>query len=159
MSSERDNVIQHLRLVIFFCILIEFFSTKSAKFEALLRKSQFDNFPPTIKFYNRTKKDVEVAVKRPTGIYKSILKWSQSTLLSHVMKRTLRTSHFELIPQVDNEWRGFWGKHLRSAEYKTLNYWQNVNHFPGDFHVGLKYLKNNTNSLDRKKRSSLATHM
>lgn len=41
------------------------------------------------------------------------------------MKRTLRSSHFELVDE-DAAWRGYWGKHLHSTQYKTLTYWQRV---------------------------------
>lgn len=53
------------------------------------------------------------------------------------MKKTLKTSHFELVSS-DDDWRGFWGKHLRTIEYKGLTYFQRVNHYPGDFHIGRK---------------------
>lgn len=128
MPSERDSVIKQLRLVFKIRSIITFcmFSTRNSKHEPLLRHSLFKNHPPYIIFYKREKKNVEVAVKKPPVNYRSCLKWCESTLLSHVMKRTLKTSHFELVPSESNVWRGFWGKHLRTAEYKTLTYWQKV---------------------------------
>lgn len=41
------------------------------------------------------------------------------------MKRTLRTSHYELVDE-EGDWRGYWGKHLHSTQYQTMNYWQKV---------------------------------
>lgn len=80
---------------------------------------------------------MDIAVKKPPVAYRSCFKWCESTLLSQIMKKTLKTSHFELVSS-DDDWRGFWGKHLRTIEYKSLTYFQRVNHYPGDFHIGRK---------------------
>ncbi|KAI6201291.1 Tubulin polyglutamylase TTLL4 [Aphelenchoides besseyi] len=116
--------------------IIRQLSTSSSKQEPLLRLSLFEGIPPFIIFYKRPKKS-DVLVKKPPNGYKNSFKWCQTTLLSHIMKRTLKTSHFELVPETSN-WLAYYGKHLHTSEYKLLNYWQRVNHFPADFHIGRK---------------------
>uniref|UniRef100_A0A1I7SQI1 Tubulin polyglutamylase TTLL4 n=1 Tax=Bursaphelenchus xylophilus TaxID=6326 RepID=A0A1I7SQI1_BURXY len=112
-------------------------SAASNKERPLVRHSIFPNMPPTIRFYKRETKVADFSVKKPPGRYKSTFRWCHTSLLPNLMKRTLRSSHYELVPE-ESEWRGYWGKHLHSFQYRTLTYWQKVNHFPGDFHLGRK---------------------
>ncbi|CAD5216442.1 unnamed protein product [Bursaphelenchus okinawaensis] len=111
--------------------------TNSPKERSLVRQSIFPNMPPTIIFYKRESKVADFVVKKPPARYKTTFKWCQTSLLPNLMKRTLRSSHYELVPE-DGDWRGYWGKHLHSFQYRTLTYWQKVNHYPGDFHLGRK---------------------
>jgi hypothetical protein len=67
-----------------------------------LRKSLFKNTPASIIFYKREKKNVDVNVKKPPARWRDSLKWAHSTLLSHVMKRTLKVSFEILFPEVKN---------------------------------------------------------
>ncbi|KAI6241047.1 Tubulin-tyrosine ligase [Aphelenchoides fujianensis] len=108
-------------------------STSSSKHEPLLRLSLFQNIPPFVRFYaQNSDAKTRPAVKKPPNNCRDCFKWRKTTLLSNIMKRTLKQSHFELVPETGR------GKHLYTAEYRLLKCWQRVNHLPGDFHIGRK---------------------
>ncbi|KAI6177078.1 hypothetical protein M3Y97_00868200 [Aphelenchoides bicaudatus] len=91
--------------------IIKQLSTRSAKHEPLLRHSIFKNHPPYINFYKTEKKGL------CSGAIQLISNWFR-------------------VKAVNGE--VFGANILRTNEYKTLTYWQKVNHFPGDFHIGRK---------------------
>nr|KAJ3421414.1 Tubulin polyglutamylase ttll4 [Polyrhizophydium stewartii] len=49
----------------------------------------------------------------------------------------IRSAHFKLVRSGD-EWVGYWGKHLPSEKYKSIEPWQKINHFPMSFEIGRK---------------------
>lgn len=97
-----------------------------------IRKSLFSNMSPTICFYTRGNK-----VKKPHNRHLNGLTWCQNSLLPLVIRQSLLTSHFKVVAE-DTQWIGYWGRHLKSAQYKSIQPHQKVNHFPGEFHVGRK---------------------
>uniref|UniRef100_A0AC35TM56 Tubulin--tyrosine ligase-like protein 9 n=1 Tax=Rhabditophanes sp. KR3021 TaxID=114890 RepID=A0AC35TM56_9BILA len=97
-----------------------------------LQKSLFENVPPMINFYAKGTK-----VAKPTKRVTSTLKWCHNTLLPIVMKNCLAGSFFKVVDQED-EWLGYWGRHMKSNSYKSLHFYQKVNHVPGAFHIGRK---------------------
>ncbi|KAL3116117.1 hypothetical protein niasHT_007417 [Heterodera trifolii] len=97
-----------------------------------LRISTFDNVPPTILFYTKGAK-----VKKPPPHFASQLTWCNNSLLALVVRHSLAASHFKLVDE-SKKWIGYWGKHLKSPQYRTLKPFQKVNHFPGAFHLGRK---------------------
>ncbi|KAL7078412.1 hypothetical protein ACQ4LE_001981 [Meloidogyne hapla] len=105
--------------------------SQSNDVQPFLRASLFDNVPPTILFYVKGTK-----VKKPQHFTQQ-LTWCNNSLLALVVRHSLLTSHFKLVEE-DQFWFGYWGRHLKSAQYQTLKPCQKVNHFPGAFHLGRK---------------------
>nr|CAD2188233.1 unnamed protein product [Meloidogyne enterolobii] len=105
--------------------------SQSNDVQPFLRASLFDNVPPTILFYVKGTK-----VKKPHN-YTQQLTWCNNSLLALVVRHSLLASHFKLVEE-DQFWFGYWGRHLKSAQYQTLKPCQKVNHFPGAFHLGRK---------------------
>uniref|UniRef100_A0A0N5BM99 Tubulin polyglutamylase TTLL4 n=1 Tax=Strongyloides papillosus TaxID=174720 RepID=A0A0N5BM99_STREA len=105
---------------------------KTDKVNPLLQESLFENVPPLICFYSKGNKVVKPSKKISNHLY-----WCQNALLPIVMKKTLASSHFKIVPEEDN-WIGYWGRHWKSPKYKTLKPFQKMNHFPGAFHFGRK---------------------
>uniref|UniRef100_A0A0N4ZKC5 Tubulin polyglutamylase TTLL4 n=1 Tax=Parastrongyloides trichosuri TaxID=131310 RepID=A0A0N4ZKC5_PARTI len=105
---------------------------KSDKINPLLQESLFENVPPTLCFYVKGTK-----VVKPSRKVGNRLTWCQNALLPIVMKKTLATSYFKIVPEED-DWLGYWGRHWKSPKYKALKPFQTMNHFPGAFHLGRK---------------------
>ncbi|PIC38692.1 hypothetical protein B9Z55_010615 [Caenorhabditis nigoni] len=97
-----------------------------------LKSSQFTDVPPTIRFYTKGTK-----VTKPARKIQSRLTWCHNSLLPIVMRQTLSASHFTIVDESLFH-IGYWGRHLKSAQYKALQPHQKVNHFPGAFHIGRK---------------------
>ncbi|VDK47125.1 unnamed protein product [Gongylonema pulchrum] len=53
------------------------------------------------------------------------------------MRQSLAASHFTVVAESEF-WIGYWGRHLKSAQYRTVKPYQKVNHYPGAFHMGRK---------------------
>ncbi|KAI1721209.1 tubulin-tyrosine ligase family domain-containing protein [Ditylenchus destructor] len=104
----------------------------SAHLKPFLRRSNFSNVPPTINFYTKGHK-----VKKPTSKFTSRLTWCHNSLLPLVIRQSLAASHFKIVDE-SKTWFGYWGRHLKSAQYKQIKPYQKVNHFPGAFHLGRK---------------------
>ncbi|KAL2916373.1 Tubulin polyglutamylase ttll4 [Polyrhizophydium stewartii] len=59
------------------------------------------------------------------------------TPMSPYSADAIRSAHFKLVRSGD-EWVGYWGKHLPSEKYKSIEPWQKINHFPMSFEIGRK---------------------
>ncbi|XP_054016012.1 tubulin monoglutamylase TTLL4-like [Hylaeus anthracinus] len=96
------------------------------------RRSLFPNVGPYISFQS-------FDVKGPIVPYEVTrhMKWRLSTITPLIVRRTLVNSGFRLMKK-SQEWCGTWGKHMKSACFKTLKESQKVNHFPGTFQIGRK---------------------
>lgn len=97
-----------------------------------LKSSQFTDVPPTIRFYTKGTK-----VTKPARKIQARLTWCHNSLLPIVMRQTLAASHFTVVDE-SLFYVGYWGRHLKSAQYRALQPHQKVNHFPGAFHIGRK---------------------
>uniref|UniRef100_A0A915EUA9 Thioredoxin domain-containing protein n=1 Tax=Ditylenchus dipsaci TaxID=166011 RepID=A0A915EUA9_9BILA len=106
--------------------------TGSGNVKPFLRRSIFSNVPPTISFYTKGNK-----VKKPVSKFTSRLTWCHNSLLPLVIRQSLAASHFKVVDE-SKTWFGYWGRHLKSAQYKKIKPYQKVNHFPGAFHMGRK---------------------
>ncbi|KAH7698852.1 tubulin-tyrosine ligase [Aphelenchoides avenae] len=53
------------------------------------------------------------------------------------MRQSLHASHFKIVDE-SKRWIGYWGRHLKTAQYRLIKPYQKVNHFPGAFHMGRK---------------------
>ncbi|CAD6185802.1 unnamed protein product [Caenorhabditis auriculariae] len=106
--------------------------TANSSTQPFLRGSLFTGVPPTIRFYTKGTK-----VTKPTRKITSRLTWCHNSLLPIVMRQTLAASHFTVVDETLFH-IGYWGRHLKSSQYKTLKPYQKVNHFPGAFHIGRK---------------------
>lgn len=100
--------------------------------QPFLRSSLFSNIPPTVRFYTKGTK-----VSKPNRKLCGKLTWCYNSLLPIVMRNSLAASHFKIVDE-SLEWVGYWGRHLKSAQYKSIKPFQKVNHFPGAFHIGRK---------------------
>uniref|UniRef100_A0A0N5A8K9 Tubulin polyglutamylase ttll-4 n=1 Tax=Syphacia muris TaxID=451379 RepID=A0A0N5A8K9_9BILA len=98
-----------------------------------LRPSLFANVPPTIRFYVKD----GILVSKPSKSICSKLTWCHNSLLPLVVRRSLSASHFKIVNE-NSKWIGYWGRHLKSSQYKTVEPYQKINHFPGAFHIGRK---------------------
>ncbi|CAI2347509.1 unnamed protein product [Caenorhabditis sp. 36 PRJEB53466] len=107
-------------------------SKRNDNIQPFLRTSQFTNVPPTIRFYTKGTK-----VTKPNRRITNRLTWCHNSLLPIVMRQTLSASHFTVVDESLFH-VGYWGRHLKSAQYRTLQPHQKVNHFPGAFHIGRK---------------------
>ncbi|VDK50129.1 unnamed protein product [Anisakis simplex] len=106
--------------------------SKSSSSHPFLRSSLFSNVPPTVQFYMKGSK-----VTKPNKVICSRLTWCHNSLLPIVMRQCLSRSHFTIVDQ-SSFWIGYWGRHLKSNQYRTIQPFQKVNHFPGAFHMGRK---------------------
>ncbi|EGT33722.1 hypothetical protein CAEBREN_32149 [Caenorhabditis brenneri] len=97
-----------------------------------LKSSLFTDVPPTIRFYTKGTK-----VTKPARKIQARLTWCHNSLLPIVMRQTLSASHFTVVDE-SLFYIGYWGRHLKSAQYRVLQPHQKVNHFPGAFHIGRK---------------------
>ncbi|MFH4980664.1 hypothetical protein AB6A40_007373 [Gnathostoma spinigerum] len=100
--------------------------------QPFLRSSLFSNVPPTIRFYVKG-----AHVTKPSKRIRSRLLWCHNSLLPIVMRQCLSTSHFTVVDE-NSAWLGYWGRHLKSSQYRSILPFQKVNHFPGAFHIGRK---------------------
>ncbi|CAJ0931373.1 unnamed protein product, partial [Mesorhabditis belari] len=100
--------------------------------QPFLRSSFFTHIPPTVRFYTKGTR-----VSRPNRKLCNRLQWCHNSLLPIVMRNSLAASHFKVVDE-SLQWIGYWGRHLKSVQYKTLKPIQKVNHFPGAFHIGRK---------------------
>ncbi|CAB3402748.1 unnamed protein product [Caenorhabditis bovis] len=100
--------------------------------QPFLRASQFTGVPPTIRFYTKGTK-----VTKPSRKITNRLTWCHNSLLPIVMRHTLATSHFTIVDETFF-YVGYWGRHLKSLQYRNLSPYHKVNHFPGAFHIGRK---------------------
>uniref|UniRef100_A0A915Q6C7 Tubulin-tyrosine ligase n=1 Tax=Setaria digitata TaxID=48799 RepID=A0A915Q6C7_9BILA len=134
LDEEKDNDICSLSCLVTNCLCttscIGDFSPPAMK--PFLRPSLFPNVPPTIRFYGKGSK-----VTKPSKAIRSTLMWCKNSLLPIVMRQSLAASHFTIVDE-SNFWIGYWGRHLKSAQYRTIKPYQKVNHFPGAFHMGRK---------------------
>lgn len=64
-------------------------------------------------------------VKKPNSQYASKLTWCHNALLPLVMRQTLTASHFKIVDE-SKLWLGYWGRHLKSSQYKYLQPYQRV---------------------------------
>lgn len=96
------------------------------------RKSLFSNVAPYIVFQS-------FDCMGPIMPYEvtKYLKWHLSTITPLIVRHTLTNSGFHLM-KICQEWCGTWGKHMKSACFKTLKESQKINHFPGTFQIGRK---------------------
>ncbi|KAF8359016.1 ttll-4, partial [Pristionchus pacificus] len=102
------------------------------KTQPFFRCSQFSNVPPTVRFYTKGTK-----VTKPNRKICSRLTWCHNSLLPIVMRHSLAASHFKVVEET-NQWIGYWGRHLKSTDYRNILPHQKVNHYPGAFHIGRK---------------------
>ncbi|XP_053568407.1 tubulin monoglutamylase TTLL4 [Bombina bombina] len=68
---------------------------------------------------------------------RKLLKWRMSTVTPNVVKQTIARSHFR-VTKKNHDWLGCWGHHMKSPAFKTIRYFQKLNHFPGSFQIGRK---------------------
>ncbi|CAI4229145.1 unnamed protein product [Auanema sp. JU1783] len=104
----------------------------SIETEPFLRSSLFTGVQPTIRFYTKGTK-----VSKPNRKICSRVTWCHNSLLPIVMRQSLASSHFSIVDE-HSFYVGYWGRHLKSAQYKTMMPYQKINHFPGAFHIGRK---------------------
>ncbi|VDM45226.1 unnamed protein product [Toxocara canis] len=107
-------------------------NTSSSSPQPFLRSSLFSNVPPTVQFYIKGCK-----VTKPNKNICARLTWCHNSLLPIVMRQCLSRSHFTVVDE-SAMWIGYWGRHLKSNQYRTIQPFQKVNHFPGAFHMGRK---------------------
>uniref|UniRef100_A0A914DT35 Tubulin polyglutamylase TTLL4 n=1 Tax=Acrobeloides nanus TaxID=290746 RepID=A0A914DT35_9BILA len=107
-------------------------SSSTRGLQPFLRLSKFSNVPPTICFYTKGCK-----VRKPPQKWNSRLNWCHNSLLPIVMRHSLAASHFKIVDE-SATWLGYWGRHLKSSQYRKIQPFQKVNHFPGAFHLGRK---------------------
>lgn len=100
--------------------------------QPFLRASLFTGVPPTIRFYTKGTK-----VTKPNKKITSRLTWCHNSLLPIVMRHCLAASHFTIVDE-SLFYIGYWGRHLKSSQYRSLKPYQKVNHYPGAFHIGRK---------------------
>ncbi|EPB77465.1 Tubulin-tyrosine ligase family protein [Ancylostoma ceylanicum] len=100
--------------------------------QPFLRASLFTGIPPTIRFYTKGTK-----VSKPNKKITNRLTWCHNSLLPIVMRHCLAASHFTIVDE-SLFYIGYWGRHLKSSQYRTLKPHQKVNHYPGAFHIGRK---------------------
>ncbi|EJW80056.1 tubulin-tyrosine ligase [Wuchereria bancrofti] len=134
-DEEKDNDICSLSCLVTNCLCTTSCTTGESSPLALkpfLRPSLFSNVPPTIRFYSKESK-----VTKPSKAIRSTLMWCKNSLLPIVMRQSLAASHFTIVDE-SNFWIGYWGRHLKSTQYRTIKPYQKVNHFPGAFHMGRK---------------------
>ncbi|VDK71121.1 unnamed protein product [Litomosoides sigmodontis] len=134
-DEERDNDICSLSCLVTNCLCTTSCAIRESPppaFKPFLRPSLFSNVPPTIRFYEKESK-----VTKPSKAIRSTLMWCKNSLLPIVMRQSLVASHFTIVDE-SNFWIGYWGRHLKSAQYRTIKPYQKVNHFPGAFHMGRK---------------------
>ncbi|PIO74115.1 Tubulin-tyrosine ligase family protein [Teladorsagia circumcincta] len=74
---------------------------------------------------------------KPNKKITSRLTWCHNSLLPIVMRHCLAASHFTIVDE-SLFYIGYWGRHLKSSQYRTLKPYQKVNHYPGAFHIGRK---------------------
>ncbi|CAG9540704.1 unnamed protein product [Cercopithifilaria johnstoni] len=134
-DEEKDNDICSLSCLVANCLCTTSCITRESSppiLKPFLRPSLFSNVPPTIRFYGKESK-----VTKPSKEIRSTLMWCKNSLLPVVMRQSLAASHFTIVDE-SNFWIGYWGRHLKSAQYRTIKPYQKVNHFPGAFHMGRK---------------------
>ncbi|XP_066582772.1 tubulin monoglutamylase TTLL4-like [Prorops nasuta] len=96
------------------------------------RRSLFAHVPPYIAFQAHNCKDPFV----PFEVSK-YLKWRLSPITPFLVRKTLRNSGYRLMKKT-TDWSGTWGKHMKSAFFKSIKNTQKINHFPGTFQIGRK---------------------
>jgi tubulin polyglutamylase TTLL4 len=72
-------------------------------------------------------KSSKFTVKKPPLKFITQLSWCNNSLLALVVRHSLMASHFKLVDET-RTWIGYWGRHLKSAQYRTLKPYQKV-HF------------------------------
>jgi tubulin polyglutamylase TTLL4 len=98
-----------------------------------LTRSLFPSyFPPTIHF-PLPKENYEPF----THEVKRQLKWKPSTITPNVIKQLLNRIGFTYTNR-SSEWIGYWGKHMKSEVFRSIQHHQKVNHLPGSFQLGRK---------------------
>ncbi|KJH53062.1 Tubulin-tyrosine ligase family protein [Dictyocaulus viviparus] len=100
--------------------------------QPFLRASLFTGIPPTIRFYTKGTK-----VSKPSKKITCRLTWCHNSLLPIVMRNSLSASHFTIVDE-SLFFIGYWGRHLKSSQYRSFKPHQKVNHYPGAFHIGRK---------------------
>ncbi|KAK5975121.1 hypothetical protein GCK32_018923 [Trichostrongylus colubriformis] len=78
-----------------------------------------------------------ISVTKPNKKITSRLTWCHNSLLPIVMRHCLAASHFTVVDE-SLFYIGYWGRHLKSSQYRALKPYQKVNHYPGAFHIGRK---------------------
>ena len=125
--------------------------TDCSKKIPFFKQSMFFKFPPTINFPLSN----EYIENIPANIATQ-LKWRPSTITPQVIKSCIAKAGFRLstnniflkidylciMPMyrmsTSKDWIGYYGKHMKSATFKTIKPFQKVNHLPGSFHMGRK---------------------
>uniref|UniRef100_A0A2M4BA23 Putative tubulin polyglutamylase ttll4 n=1 Tax=Anopheles marajoara TaxID=58244 RepID=A0A2M4BA23_9DIPT len=97
-----------------------------------LAPSLFPHVPPYLSFATHDEKGPPM----PPSIHK-VLKWKLTLITPIVVRKVLINSGFRLLKKT-NDWVGIWGKHMKSALFKTLRPYQKFNHLPGSFQIGRK---------------------
>ncbi|KAK6743382.1 hypothetical protein RB195_010562 [Necator americanus] len=82
--------------------------------QPFLRASLFTGIPPTIRFYTKGTK-----VSKPNKKITSRLTWCHNSLLPIVMRHCLAASHFTIVDE-SLFYIGYWGRHLKSSQYRAL---------------------------------------
>lgn len=72
-----------------------------------------------------------IAVTKPSKVIRSTLTWCKNSLLPIVMRQSLAASHFTVVDE-STFWVGYWGRHLKSAQYRTIKPYQKVNFTKSD---------------------------
>uniref|UniRef100_A0A1I7X7F1 DM13 domain-containing protein n=1 Tax=Heterorhabditis bacteriophora TaxID=37862 RepID=A0A1I7X7F1_HETBA len=86
--------------------------------QPFLRTSLFTGIPPTVNFYVKGTK-----VSKPNRKITSKLTWCNNSLLPIVMRHSLAASHFTVVDE-SLLYIGYWGRHLKSSQYKLLKPYQ-----------------------------------
>ncbi|PAA94322.1 hypothetical protein BOX15_Mlig007903g3, partial [Macrostomum lignano] len=79
---------------------------------------------------------------------RQLLKWRLSPATPGVVRRVVARSGFKFLPKTgpgdefdcveSDEWLGYFGRHMKPAEFSAIREYQKVNHFPGSFTLGRK---------------------
>lgn len=62
---------------------------------------------------------------KPSRHIRSRLLWCHNSLLPVVIRQCLSTSYFTIVDET-NRWIGYWGRHLRSTQYRSVLPYQKV---------------------------------
>lgn len=99
-----------------------------------------NHVPPTIYFNTKLTDDSRPPVGLPKRLH-CYFKWKISSITPNSMRNCIAFMKFETIKTsntTDQIYLGSWCKHMLTTEFKQLEEWRKVNHYPGSFHLGRK---------------------
>lgn len=99
-----------------------------------------NHVPPTIYFNTKLTDDSRPPVGLPKRLHR-YFKWKISSITPNSIRNCIAFMKFDTIKTsntTDYLYLGSWCKHMLTAEFKQLEEWRKVNHYPGSFHLGRK---------------------